>query len=721
MDEQLLFLAHAPGKTWGDRYHLLERIGTGGQAVVWSAFDSETGRVVSIKANTFEEEGGESEAHRFMEQALLLAALEHPNILPLIDFGTAGSIRYQVAPYVPGGSLKGLIDNKSLSWEEVSWISGQILDALAYLHDNRIVHRDLKPGNVLMDHSLHVYLTDFGLARYLSESTQGLHTGHGTRSYAPPEQFAPGRLTFQSDLFSFGILLFEIMTGHVPWDGQRSLGLMQLSDPIRLPDPRPYNSDISEDLVDLLHHLTHPNPDHRPQSVEEVSERLRDVLPVNMSSAPKTAFANDFEALLHFGMAEDNRDGLCYEEDYSRFAYLDAVHKKQALTDDRRLFMLTGALMHGYRMDYWWGQVADPQTRYDLCVALFQKGDEAVLGRLLRLLAADTDSPTNLPQQAIERLLLVIGETPDETMQAQSLALLRRVLPAANAWKTVGIDSINDRLLAEIAAQSGAQAVEAARLIGHLRSKNAVEVVLSKVKAAQRVATLAAIQQEAGSLPQLVPIEDRMRVLGSQLTRRLAADRGRLLLALAFTFVGTTIGFSLHTFLTYRLPGFMAAIRLLNSLQRGLFMGVFAGVGIFLARTLATWFGGIGARLRFALGVLAGGSIIALGLYGYHVLFLNRSPGGALIVGGSMLIAAGFSLGAASTRRRWVQMIASLVILGPTLNLSWRLYQATGLDPLVFFEASWPSAVVWFTIALTILPIAILGNMVKLVEDGDLG
>src|SRR5688572_805619 len=176
-----------------DQYVLLERIGSGGQAAVWSAWDEHNTRVVAIKVILSAETETAPLQQTALREAQLVASLKHPNILPLYDFKFSDQMHYLVMRYICGGTLRDIMGSGPLPPGAVLDLAEQLTSALSHLHERGVVHRDLKPSNILFDTQGRAYLTDFGLARDLSEIAFQLHTGRGTPPYAPPEQhtYAP--------------------------------------------------------------------------------------------------------------------------------------------------------------------------------------------------------------------------------------------------------------------------------------------------------------------------------------------------------------------------------------------------------------------------------------------------------------------------------------------------------------------------------------------------
>ena len=206
------------GKQFGP-YQIVSLVGEGGMATVFKAYQASMERHVALKVLPRQlAEAGDFSA-RFQREARLVAQLQHPHILPVFDYGQAEGYSYIVMPFVQSGTLAGLIKKGRLSLPEVRRMIIQLGDALGYAHEQGIVHRDVKPGNVLLDERNNCLLTDFGLARM----TQGLDrltsvgAVMGTPTYMSPEQASGAPLDGRSDIYSLGIILYEMITGRVPF------------------------------------------------------------------------------------------------------------------------------------------------------------------------------------------------------------------------------------------------------------------------------------------------------------------------------------------------------------------------------------------------------------------------------------------------------------------------------------------------------------------------
>lgn len=209
------------GQILGNRYLLLEKIGGGGMAVVYKSKDTLLNRFVAIKVLRSEFSTDEEFVKRFNVEAQSVASLSHPNVVSIYDVGYQDNIHYIVMEYVDGLTLKEYIDkNGALNWQEAIKISIQICSAIEHAHKNNIVHRDIKPHNILMTKDGVAKVTDFGIARAVTSSTITMvGSTIGSVHYFSPEQARGGFIDDKSDLYSLGIVMYEMVTGRVPFDG----------------------------------------------------------------------------------------------------------------------------------------------------------------------------------------------------------------------------------------------------------------------------------------------------------------------------------------------------------------------------------------------------------------------------------------------------------------------------------------------------------------------
>lgn len=228
-----------PGQMLG-QYRIINQVGEGGMATVYKAYHAGTDRYVAVKVLPPEFARSASFKGRFQQEARLIASLEHPHILPIHDVGESDGVHFFVMRFLDTGTLTNRMAAGQLSLAEIDKLFSQITDALGYAHQRGIVHRDIKPSNVLIDSRGDVFLTDFGIAKILEGgSSKFTTTGAitGTPAYMSPEQAQGDAVDQRSDIYSLGIVLYEMLTGRVPFEAETPLAvaLKHISAPLPLP------------------------------------------------------------------------------------------------------------------------------------------------------------------------------------------------------------------------------------------------------------------------------------------------------------------------------------------------------------------------------------------------------------------------------------------------------------------------------------------------------
>jgi serine/threonine protein kinase len=236
-------------------YRLIEKLGKGGMATVFKAYHPSLDRYVAIKAlhPAFMEHPGFLD--RFEREAKVVAKLEHPNIVPIYDFSEHEDRPYLVLKYVQGDTLKARLEKSKLTYKESRQIFRVISSALAYAHQQGVLHRDVKPSNVLIDKTGGIYLADFGLAR-IAETSQTTLSGQmmmGTPHYISPEQAKGlGNLDAGTDIYSLGVMLYELLVGEVPYQADTPFSVIHDHIYSPLPLPMDMNPDLNEDMQRAL-------------------------------------------------------------------------------------------------------------------------------------------------------------------------------------------------------------------------------------------------------------------------------------------------------------------------------------------------------------------------------------------------------------------------------------------------------------------------------------
>src|SRR5579859_5231246 len=211
------------------QYEIISLLGRGGMATVYRARQSSVNREVAVKIITPElASGGPDFVTRFEREAQTVANLSHPHILRVFDYGREGSMVYLAMELLRGGSLADLVSKGPLPLSDAMRMLDQIGSALDYAHRNGIIHRDMKPQNVLLDDSGNAYLTDFGIAKILSDANTLTQTGAaiGTPSYMSPEQWQGLPLDSRTDIYALGIVLYEMLAGHTPFTADTPASMM---------------------------------------------------------------------------------------------------------------------------------------------------------------------------------------------------------------------------------------------------------------------------------------------------------------------------------------------------------------------------------------------------------------------------------------------------------------------------------------------------------------
>lgn len=279
------------GKRISGRYKVLEMIGGGGMSNVYLAHDMILDRDVAIKVLRYDFSNEDDLHRRFQREALSATSLTHPNIVNIFDVGEDGDLHYLVMEFVEGKTLKQYItDSAPLSPSEAVEIMKQLTSAIAHAHQNQIIHRDIKPQNILMDGTHHVKITDFGIAMALS-ATSFTQTNSvlGTVHYLSPEQARGGTATKKSDIYALGIVLYELLTGKLPFSGESAVSIALKHLQTDTPSVRATVPTIPQSLENVVMKATAKDPRNRYQTVEEMQRDLQNVL--SEERANEKAFA----------------------------------------------------------------------------------------------------------------------------------------------------------------------------------------------------------------------------------------------------------------------------------------------------------------------------------------------------------------------------------------------------------------------------------------------
>lgn len=281
-------VAHFP-EALAERYRLTSQLGRGGMATVYLARDLKHGRDVAVKV-VHPIVASALGADLFLREIEIVAQLHHPHIVPLFDSGEADGSLYYVMPYEQGATLRRRLDkDRLLPLEDAILILRDIADALAYAHENGVVHRDIKPDNVLLS-GRHAMVTDFGVAKAATDAARARDTSEGvalgTPWYMAPEQIRadPG-IDYRADIYSFGVLAYELLAGRLPYTGEAHHRFLAALKGAATPLTT-HRSDLPSPLVELVMKCLEKNPDDRWQSADEIVQRLEAIASIMSGPAP---------------------------------------------------------------------------------------------------------------------------------------------------------------------------------------------------------------------------------------------------------------------------------------------------------------------------------------------------------------------------------------------------------------------------------------------------
>ena len=702
------------------KYELLEIIGGGGEGAIWSAWDEEKNQLIALKF--FNMDTSELNVQKRMDHLKVLSELSHDNVRQVYKMDGTGGLVYFVMRYYPSGSLSDLIQFEPLPFDQVLKIGAQITSALEYIHNRDVIHRDLKPSNVLLDHRLHCYLTDFGIARRISQSTLAMHTGQGTPAYSSPEQHTRDYISHQTDIYSFGIMMYELFTGGLPFQGMSSLAIRQLERKVDIPDPRGMNSELPLGLHDVLIKITSADLDVRPKTIREAFDLILSAF--NRSGQPIAGLDGQvlsYESILRQvpPKKDDEQSQLKEAQNILRtnlsrwleaegryrirltsYYYLNQVFSKQKnfmlLSKDQISYMAYSAIVHGQNLSFWWGKVDDPAERLKVSEKIFEHETGDPVLNMMKLIMLEPYQFAGIDvysQKLIPPLLEQFEQGGAPEVTAKALVLLDTLMSPADEWQAYALSVETDQKLAQLSLTDEIFSREAARLIGKLKSRSAVNWILGETKTLQSeyaYQALAIIRETAGNLPKNVGVVTRARSWLMIAAQQLFANRRNIFRLFLFSALGVGIGLGFHVFGSTRVPSWMDATRILNAIGSMLLFGPLIGLGLFVTRWIVQRLEILQIVPRTILGVLFGGLMLNLGFISFHFLFLDSNPEGFLILGGSLFIALAFGLGDALGIAKWLRMLIGSAAVGAALYFTFELGSLHSLSPMLYYEYTQP-------------------------------
>lgn len=719
-----------------NKYKVVEHIGRGGMADVWSARDMQLNRTVAIKTIAHGLSQDVDPVSLFKGEAQTIAQMEHPHILPIYDFGEFEGQLYIVMRYVSGGSLEDLLSRGPLLLEEGLRMGQAIAQALDYAHSNNIIHLDLKPPNVLLD-SHHVpYLADFGLATKLNPEGKANNPGSGTLLYMAPEQLTAEVIDHRADLYSFGVMMFHVLTGQLPFGGSMPLALKQLQFHEDLPDLDEVNPDIPPPFTAILRKATAMNPDERPATLSVVVDELREALMNSTAfaflregglrlevtdtsetyrliteSLPANVDAGVLEAVDIYSRALHNWSGgngrfllgvthFMLMHDYYRYA------EQHGLTVDRfgKQLLLRGALEYDVEVNYWWDQLDDDDRRWVCLHALRSGSSPARVRSLYRLETLPDASVPQIPklvaqalqietdQQAKIAALQVLGTRakllkPGQydirtDFRGRLLTTMTRIgvqLSPPRDWVEVVYTPEIDLLIAEMVFDYTMQEVAdfAARIVGRMRSATAVRYIVEQRREGRSGAlrALALIRDEAPSLPPGVNLQGRLYAWSANTLRRMF-DRP---MGIVWRYVGAVLGgwaaMFMYIWTVYRSEQLFTAARWGSSIAIGLVFAVFFAFTVLLS-------GEFSSRLqkfwpwwgRALLSAAAGFFLGTIAWSQYTWFYLNYTPAQDVMRFGGAGLVFGFVVTALFNLRSYIAVPLTALATYIPILLTWKYY-----------------------------------------------
>jgi len=692
-------------------YRLTEQVGKGGFSEVWSAWDTRLNRLVAVKLIPSSTDDAQH-VIQFKREALIVSQLDHPNILPLYDFGEEGTWRYLVMRYVTGGSLASLLKTKTLTPKEILRLMTPIASTLDYLHEQRVVHRDFKPPNILLDARGTPYLTDFGMAKQLTDETRQLHSVSGTLTYMAPEQFNGGNVSRKSDLYSFGITLYQLFSGGLPFGGEYVFALRQANRGDELPDVTEANPSLPLQLNEFLWQLTALDPDKRPDSALETITKIADLFQVDSGAATfsdidvaleSNAYRQqEAKSLLDKNLPEWRKGNFFMSRTHFTLLNIILGGLPELVTSEVRSLMLRAALDDGQAVDTWWNQANDEERKLACWNAIKSINVEVCLRALQRISGTPWAAETSA--EIINQLGWLLA--PNSPSAPAVLQFLEQALPKPKQW---GVDTRLpdiDRGLGALAAKGD---VQAARLIGKARRTQAIA---DWPKDFSRFRPLLIIYEAAGTLPD----QQILRKVVLTITLGLRQLTQKPLRALQHYFryaLGNMLAVGLMVFVVYRGLTLTDTSRILNSLGQGIMFGLIYGFGVWLASHISQRLHVAHRVTRILIGALLGGFIVAMGFMVFQSLVYDDVIDFAAAFPAGLLYVLGVAISAEMSAFAQI-LLGAAGIIGAFL-VPWITYLSSiQLDPdsttraVFFFDDSVPESAVPLVVVAALI-IVIVG------------
>lgn len=683
------------------QYQVIEHIGRGGMADVWSARDMRLRRMVAIKTIAAGLSSDTDFVALFEKEAQTIAQMEHPHILPIYDFGEYDNSLFIVMRYMSSGSLEDILTGGAMPVDDVLKMGEAVARALDYAHENSVIHLDLKPPNILLDSTGVPYLADFGLATVLDRNGRARNPGSGTLLYMAPEQLTSETIDHRADIYSFCIMLYHMLAGELPLEGTASLALrqVQIGDRLGLLSE---HVDLPDSISDILREGTSLQPNNRPDTHIEIIERIREILEptsIDIAFAPYADVSGNpvDEAHLMYNRALNAWQGgngrfLLGVTHYMLMsdAYQYAMDNDLSISREGYQMLLRGAIEYDYQLKYWWShRLATPDDQRWVCLHAVRSGNTGARIRAfnyLEHLAEQHGDPIipNLVAQALEverdmdaklAALRVLEKRIHDVEHYQfnidvdklkhgTIASISRTftnlgiqLTDESIWHEIVYSKDIDTLIAETAFDTIPEVAEyAARVIGRIHSLTAVRYLAQAQDDNRHGAldALAYVRDETSSLPNVVNPQARSYAWITNTVRRLAENPVDLMQRMLILFLFGTLAMGEQIFALFRSNSFFAPERWGNTLGIGILFGVFITLtyvvsDIFSRRLAGFWLWWQRLLLTFVLGF--GLALLSYG--GYTWMFYRYTPDWEMMRFAAMGLVFAFALTALLDLKRW--------------------------------------------------------------------
>lgn len=687
-------------------YQVIEHIGRGGMADVWSARDGKLSRMVAVKTIAHSLSADSDPVSMFKQEAKTIANLEHPHILPIYDFGEHHGSFYIVMRYVSGGSLMGWME-RGLSVEDILRVCRNIAEALDYAHSRSVVHLDLKPQNILLDGHNSPYLADFGLAAALDPAGRAVNPGSGTLMYMAPEQLTSDTLDKRADIYSFAVMIYHMLNGKLPFDGASPLVMKQLQFQTELP---PILT-MPEGVTTALRRSVSINPDERHPTNRE----LVDEIEAAFSTVGVQAKAEEVDeelARIPDELVEAftlyRRARAAWDMGNGRFllgvTHFMVMEATYARADENGLeldlagkqMILRGALEYGINVATWWARLDDDNRRW-VCLHAIRSPSAPARVRSLKyietlpdeeppriprlvaqVLQTETDTDAKLTALRVLSTRAAIRKGPELLelktayvgLMLNTIAHVELKTREPQTWARTVYGPEVDLLIAELALDTinPTIAEAAARAVGDIRSEASVKYLTQQQAKGRHGAlrALAIVRDEAGSLPDTVNWQGHLYAWLANTAIRLRSEPLHLTWRFLFALLGAWLARGYVLWVTFPLQfGMFESDKIGNTLGIGLVFGMMYGglavvAGELPLRMRGFWSWPLRVGIGAGLGWLWGSLLWRLD----HYIWLRRVTDAdlSLIALGGFGLALGLVMSGVLRLRAWMAVLLTSVM-----------------------------------------------------------